>query len=465
MYSAANCGYNTRMPASSAISGSARERALHILWRIEVQGAFADRLLYAAATQSGLSDRDQALLQQLVKGTLQQRGALDATLERRLKSGLAALTPWIRNILRLGAYQVLFLDRTPPEVAVSESVELAKRYGHKGTAGLVNAVLRRIAAEAPQRPQAEAPQSAEEIAERHSHPLWLVRRWLAQIGPEETIALCEADNTPWPLCLRANTLRVDAAQLRERLAAEGVLAEPARYAAACLIVRQLPAGTRLHELASFRDGLFQVQDESAALLAQLVAPEPGEFVVDLCSAPGGKTTALAALMENRGRILACDLHENRLRLVRANCERLGIAIAAYHSGDAREVALDEPADRVLLDAPCSGLGVLGRKSDVRWNKREEDIARMAALQAELIHQAAALVRPGGTLVYSTCTLEPSENERVVEEFLEFNPAFTLVSPPHGFPAELVSSQGYYCAWPQRHSMAGAFGAVLQHDGR
>jgi 16S rRNA (cytosine967-C5)-methyltransferase len=453
------------MRNSPPIGGSARERALQILWRVEVQGAFADRLLYAAATQAGLSDHDQALLQQLVKGTLQQRGALDAALERRVKSGLAALTPWIRNILRLGAYQVLHLDRTPPEVAVSESVELAKRYGHKGTAGLVNAVLRRLAAETPQRREAaapsEEPQSAEAIAERYSHPVWLVRRWLAQLGADETIALCQADNTPWPLCLRANTLLVSREALRERLAAEGATAEPARYAADCVIARQLPPGKRLHELPSYREGLFQVQDESAALVAQLVAPQPGEFVVDLCSAPGGKTTALAALMANRGGVLACDLHENRLQLVRANCERLHVAIADYRVVDARDLALGDPADRVLLDAPCSGLGVLGRKSDVRWNKREEDIARMAALQAELIHHAATLVRPGGTLVYSTCTLEPDENERVVEEFLEYNPGFRLASPPPGFPPDLVTPQGYYYAWPQRHGTAGAFGAILQ----
>ena len=450
------------MPTSPSIGGPPRERALQILWRIDAQGAFADRLLYAAATQAGLNDRDQALLQQLVKGTLQQRGALDPLLERRLKSGLDSLTPWIRNILRLGAYQLLFLERTPPEVAVNESVELAKKYGHKGTVGLVNAVLRRVAAELPQhRDEGPANESAEAIAEAYSHPLWLVRRWLTQLGPAETIALCKANNTPWPVCLRTNTLRASTEHLRERLVAEGVELAPAHYAADCTLVRRLPPSTRLHELTSYREGLFQVQDESAALLAQLVAPQSGEFVVDLCSAPGGKTTALAALMGNQGRLLACDLRENRLQLVRANCERLGVTIAEYLAADARELALDEPADCVLLDAPCSGLGVLGRKSDVRWNKHEEDIARLAALQAELMHHAATLVQPGGRLIYSTCTLDPAENERVVADFLDYNPDFRLQSPPAGFPPELVSPQGYYAAWPQRHGMAGAFGAVLE----
>ncbi|MBC8076697.1 MAG: 16S rRNA (cytosine(967)-C(5))-methyltransferase RsmB [Chloroflexales bacterium] len=455
------------MPNLASISGSARERALQILWRIEVQGAFADRLLYTAATQAGLADHDQALLQQLVKGTLQQRGSLDAVLERRVKSGIATLTPWIRNILRLGAYQVLYLDRTPPEVAVSDAVELAKKYGHKGTVGLVNAVLRRVAADAPNRQStpahAEPPQSAEAIAESYSHPLWIVRRWLAQIGPAETIALCEADNRPWPLCLRTNTLRISSERLRERLDAEGVAVAPARYAADCTIMRQLPPNTRLHELASYRAGLFQVQDESAALVAQLVNPQPGELVIDLCSAPGGKTTALAALMGNQGRILACDLYENRLQLVRANCERLGVTIAEYQGADARALVLAQPADRVLLDAPCSGLGVLGRKSDVRWNKHEEDITRLSTLQAELIHHAATLVRAGGTLIYSTCTLEHTENERVVEDFLEYNPTFQLLPPPDSMPPELVTPQGYYYAWPQRHGVAGAFGAVLKRE--
>jgi 16S rRNA (cytosine967-C5)-methyltransferase len=441
-------------------SSQAREHALQILQRVQTQNAFATHLLDQVSHNPAISDHERALIHQLVKGTLVWRGRIDGILERFVARGTRELTPWILNILRMGAYQILFLDRTPPEVAVSESVNLARRYGHQGTASLVNAVLRRVAREAASLRAAEGGESVAEIASSYSYPPWLVARWVAQIGAEETVALCQAQNIAWPTSVRTNTLRVTTAELRLQLDAAGVRWQPAPFHAESTLITQLPEHVRLHELASFEAGLFQVQDASFALIGQLVDPQPGELVVDLCSAPGGKTTHLAELMQNQGQIIAADLHERRLALVRESCERLGVTIVETRAGDGRALQLDRLADRVLVDAPCSGTGVLGRRSDARWNKAEGDVSRLSRLQQELLDHAATLVRPGGRLVYVTCTLEAEENEAVVTAFLERNPSFAPLDLAGLLPPELISAEGYYRAWPHRHAIGGAFGAAL-----
>jgi len=453
---------------TETLDKSAREQALHILYRVETKGAYVSHLLAeTTGSERGVAhSRDRALLEQLVKGTLDWRGRIDAVLGGVVKGGIGPLTPWIRTILRLGTYQILFLDRIPPEVAVHESVELAKRYGHRGTTALVNAVLRKVAAQAragttPAPVPADGQQDeAEAIAATYSHPLWMVRRWIEQLGIEETIRLCTTNNRAWPLCLLTNTLKISTPDLRRALHAAGVDLHPAPYHPDCTIVDALPRDARLHELSAYRDGLFLVQDESSAFVARLVAPQPGEFVVDMCSAPGGKTANMALLMRNQGRILAVDLHSKRLSVVEANCERLGISIVETVSADGRSVRLDGAADRVLVDAPCSGLGVLGRRSDARWNKSEEDLPRLRALQQEILRQAATLPRVGGRLVYSTCTIDPEENEGIVREFLRDNPTYRAIETSDGLPSALVDEHGYYHTWPHRHGMGGAFGAAM-----
>jgi len=450
---------------------SAREQALHVLYRVETKGAYVGRLL--AETRGAARDndhgRDQALLEQLVKGTLDWRGRIDAVLDGVVKGGISSLTPWIRNILRLGTYQILFLDRIPPEVAVHESVELAKRYGHRGTIGLVNAVLRKVAAQAQAGttpgpvPAGEQQDEAEGIAAMYSHPLWMARRWIEQLGAAETIELCRTNNQAWPLCLLTNTLKISTPDLRRALHAEGLECHPAPYHPDCTIVDALPHDIRLNELSAYRDGLFLVQDESSAFVARVVDPQPGEFVVDLCSAPGGKAANMAMLMRDQGRILAVDLHPKRLGMVEANRARLGVSIVETVSADGRSVQLDRPADRVLVDAPCSGLGALGRRSDARWNKSEDDLPRLRALQLELLRHAATLLRVGGRLVYSTCTIDPEENEGIVREFLRDNTAYRAIEASDGLPclpSALVDEHGYYHTWPHRHGMGGAFGAAM-----
>lgn len=437
-----------------------REKALQILYRIETKQAYAALLLDQVARDKDW-DGDQDFLRQLVKGTLEWRGRIDFVLEQIVKGGLASLTPWIRNILRLATYQILFLERVPPEAAVDESVELAKKYGHRGTVKLVNAVLRRVVAQGKAIvPPVVEQDPAEHIAILYSHPKWIVQRWINQIGVEETIKLCMANNRAGHLCLRTNTLKISTPDLQMQLIAEGVELHPARYASDCTIVTRLPGNARLHELSAYRDGLFQIQDESSALVAHLVDPQPGEFIIDLCSAPGGKTTHMAALMHNQGRILAADVHRNRLRLIHANCERLGITIVEEVCADGRTLQVDRLADCVLVDAPCSGFGVLGQRSDARWNKTESDLQRLQALQLELLQHASTLVKPGGRLIYSTCTIDTEENEGIVQAFMKISPDYKLLKAPERVPTSLLDQQGYYRTWPHRDEMGGAFGAVM-----
>jgi len=440
---------------------TAREMALQILYRIETQKAYSTVLLDQAANDHDW-DGNQALLRQLVKGTLEWRGKIDSVLKPIIKGDLESLTPWIRNILRLATYQILFLDRIAPEVAVNESVELAKRYGHQGTVRLVNAVLRKVVAQRHQKiaPAIVEQDPAEYIATNFSHPKWMVQRWIQQFGVEETIELCMANNRAGHLCLRTNTLKGSTSDLRRQLEKEGIEFRPADYAPDCTLVTTLPRTTRLNQLSSYCDGLFQVQDESSVLVAYLVDPQPGEYIVDLCSAPGGKTTHMAALMQNQGRILAVDLHRHRLHLIHANARRLGITMLEEVCADGRTLQLDHLADRVLVDAPCSGFGALGRRSDARWNKAESDLPGLHVLQRELLQHAATLVKPGGRLVYSTCTIDAEENEGIVQAFLNASPEYTLLGASTHIPASLIDQQGYYRTWPHRHEMGGAFGAVM-----
>jgi len=436
-----------------------REQALHILYRVETGQAFATRLLDGERARAG---DDMAFLEQLVKGTLDWRGRLDSILDGVVSGGSARLTPWIRNILRLAAYQILYLDRVPPEIAVHQAVEAAKRHGHRGTAGLVNAVLRSLVRQMQEGGLTRFAASTDDpasIAAAYSHPQWLVERWISQIGVAETVALCAADNHAWPVCLRTNTLRINTPDLRACLETEGVAVRAARFHDDCTLVDKLPRGVRLHDLAAYQEGLFAVQDESSAFVALVVDPQPGETVVDLCSAPGGKTMHLVALMKNEGRIIAVDPHPGKLGLVEENAARLGATIVETRAEDGRTITLLEQADRVLVDTPCSGLGALGRHSDARWNKAADDLAGLGVLQQQLLHHAASLVKPGGRLVYSTCSIDADENEGAVAAFLETHPEYVRQAAPASIPAPLTMD-GMLRTWPQRHDMGGAFGAVM-----
>ena len=366
----------------------------------------------------------------------------------------------VRNILRTGLYQLQFTDRIPPFAAVNEAVGIARDLA-PAAAGLVNAILRNALRkkEAIAWPDmAKDPEKA--IAVLHSHPPWLVRRLLASYGVEETVAICRTNNAIPPLALRVNSLKASREQVIAALAEEGITAEETLFSPDGITLASPAAALRKN--ACFRQGLIRIQDEASQLIARLVAPEPGERLLDLCAGSGGKTLHLAALMENRGSITAVDLHSARLRMLREEAERLGVTIVGDADGRRRphrSSSFRETFDRVLLDAPCSGLGTLRRNPEIRWRIAPADINRCMKLQNLLLARAAEYVRPGGRLVYSVCTVTPEENEMVIGKFLKNHIDFKVVSP-RTLPPALVDAGGFFRSAPHLHGTDGFFGAVL-----
>jgi 16S rRNA (cytosine967-C5)-methyltransferase len=435
-----------------------REAALRILHAVDTRSAFSDRLLEGAHERSdargGVGERDQALLHELVKGTLRWRGRVDWALDRLVHIGLSQVQPWVKNVLRMGAYQILFLDRVPAHAAVDESVKLAHKYGHPGTAGLVNSVLRRLAEEKDQTTFPEG-EDLGSLAVWGSHPEWLVERWLDRFGLEATRALMLADNRPARVGLRANPLRGDRDALLARLAEAGIAASPAELSSDLV---WLEIGTTPHALAVFREGWCTAQDESESLVARLVAPQPHERLLDLCAAPGGKSTHLAELMGDEGEVWAMERASERVPALEQTVARLGLHSIHVVEGDGRHYPFPMPFDRVLVDAPCSGLGVLGRRADARWRKGPEVLREMAPIQLELLSAAGRPARPGGVLVYSVCSFEPEETFDVVERFLRQNPAFVLESAQAFLPESVVDENGFMVVLPHVHGCDGAFAA-------
>ncbi len=441
---------------------SAREIALNTLYHVDTRKAFADLLLSRDLRSGALDPRDAALATELVNGTLRWRGRLDWVLGRYVRAGLDTLTPWVLNILRLGLYQILFLDRVPPHAAVDECVTLAKKYANPGAAGLVNAVLRKILREGAGAPDPEQilTDPDEAMAVAYSHPAWLVARWRRRLGDEETRSLLLADNRPALVGLRVNPQKTDRETLRRALAARGIEAEAAPYSRLALRVTGNIAFAGLPE---FEEGHFLVQDESETLVGELLAPEPGETVLDLCAAPGAKATQIQEGRGSQGFLIAVDIQRNRLARVVENIQRMGVGNVGLICADGRSLGLARPVDRVLVDAPCSGLGVLGRRSDARWRKTEASMRALLPLQKALLEAGAGHLRPGGVLVYSVCSMEPEEGFRHIESFLAAHPAFEMESAEAFVPSEVVA-EGCLLLYPHRHGTDGAFAARLRRKG-
>lgn len=432
-----------------------RRVALQALLAVE-SGAHAEAALAHRLRGVVMARRDIALTTELVYGTVRRLNSIDHALGSISDRPVSNLPPPIRNILRMGAYQLLYLDRIPGYAAVNDSVALARSYGHSGTVRLVNAVLRRLAASPG---LGELPtDTVDRMALELSHPRWLLERWLSRYGQQDTIRLCEWNNQPAPVVVRPNRLRGGLDALVRSLESDGVswktaglLAEPD-----CGIV--IDGFGAVAELDAYRRGLFQVQDEGAMLVSIVAGPVPGQTVLDVCAGPGGKTTHMAELMENHGRILAIDITDERLRMVVGACERLGITIVRVTRGDARDLSrIGGLFDVVLVDAPCSGTGALRRNPDARWTKNAADIGRLSKLQLELVVSASTRVRPGGTLTYATCSLEPEENGDVVSSFLRSYPGFSL-QPPESTPVPMP--EGFMQLLPHVHGSDGLFMARM-----
>ncbi len=431
----------------------ARAVAADVLTRVETQDVFADAALETAITARELAPRDAALATELTLGTLRWQRYLDWILSPHSRRPLASLDPLVRALLRMTAYQLSFLDRVPDFAAVSDAVTLARGHGGRGVDGFVNAVLRAFARVRPDDREPALPRDpVDALATRWSFPTWLAARWIERYGHDDAIALMRAQDERPPLTLRANTLRITRDALIERLAAdERLTARPTPFA---------PDGVRVDHggapasWSSFVQGLFTVQDEASMLVARLLAPEPGDTVVDACAAPGTKTTQLAALMGNRGRVVALDPQPARLGRVRDAASRLGVSIVETRTGRVEDRAreLAGGCDAVLVDAPCTNLGVLRRNPDVKWRRRLGDVEAASARQREILDAAATIVKPGGRLVYATCSLEPEENDGVTEVFLTGHPDFA-VDPPSTFPIAL-DARGILRCLPHRHGTDG-----------
>lgn len=395
-----------------------RQIAVRLLKEHAAGNEFLDNLFEAILARSRLSPADRALLQELTFGVVRWQAALDWLIAQKTNGRAQKLT--LQIVLRLGLYQLFWLERIPDHAAVNESVELARQNGCGPQAGFVNALLRRYLRDRKQTEQLLADLKARNPALGYSHPEWLVNRWQERWPIDDVVKLLQWNNTPPPAYARLNTC--DAATLLQYWEKEGVVAEPREFDwAKNLSIYELKSFPPLKSLSSFEQGMFYIQDPSTLLAVNLLAPQPGERVLDGCAAPGGKTTLIAQLMEDRGLVSAEDISPHRLDLVRENCLRLGVTC----------VKIGEPSseqyDRILIDTPCSNTGAMRRRVDLRWRIKPEEISRLRETQLSLLNNAATKLKPGGTLVYSTCSLEPEENESVLHEFLQNHSNFKLDS--------------------------------------
>jgi 16S rRNA (cytosine967-C5)-methyltransferase len=433
----------------------ARRVAFEVLRRVEEESAFASVLLGHAT--AGLRPDDRALCYELTLGVLRRLLWLDRLIEHYAGRDVAALDPAIARALRLGLYQLRYLTRVPASAAVNESVNIVHRAGLRSAAKLVNAVLRRATREPDFDPATLARSDAEQISVAHSHPAWLVERWVAAFGLAEAEALAGANNRTPPAAFRVNPLRAKEAVVIG-LRAAGVEVEPSRVAPAAW--RVASGGEVLRALA--QEGVVYMQDEASQLVAHVLGAQAGERVLDVCAAPGSKATHVAAMAGDGAEVVAGDIYGHRLRVVAESAVRQGIGSISVVAFDAEGEALPfapESFDRVLVDAPCTGTGTLRHNPEIRWRLTPEDITELAARQSRILANAARCVRPGGRLVYSTCSVEPEENEAVVAAFLESHPNFWQARAD--VPERFLTGAGAARTWPQRDDADGFYVAALE----
>jgi 16S rRNA (cytosine967-C5)-methyltransferase len=440
-----------------------RRAAYEILCQVEKEKCHADFLIDRELSKGALLGPDRGLLRELVLGVLRRRATLDHIINHFSKQKTGKLERSVLVLLRLGIYQCFFLDRIPVSAAVNETVNLAGIFAPRAS-GFVNAVLRRADRERDMIPwpdRSEKP--ADFLAAFYSHPKWLVEDWIRQLGLSEAELLAKSMDEIPPLTFRTNTLRITREELLARLAGENVQAEKCGFS---------PDGIRVLSpvnpavLSGFADGLFTVQDESSQLASIFLAPDPGNTVLDACAAPGGKSTHMAQLMGNRGSVLACDLHNDKLRMISETAERLGISIIPTQKLDAAKsagVLRGRSFDRILVDAPCSGLGVLRRNPEGKWSKTRTDVLRLAGIQKAILANLADFLSSDGIMLYSTCSTSTEENEGVIDDFLTARGDFMVEDLRELFPdySPLFTDRGFFRSWPHRHGMDGFFAARLR----
>jgi 16S rRNA (cytosine967-C5)-methyltransferase len=400
----------------------------------------------------------------LTYGVLRWKGRLDWIIQHFANIPLEKIESAILNTLRLGLYQIFFLTKTPASAAVNESVELAKKVRGKGGGGFVNAILRSAIREKETIPYPDMRQDPTlHVAVTQSHPLWLVQRWIEELGVEETVKICAANNRIPALTLRTNTLKIRREDLIEKLTEKELISAPTPFSDDGILLKNGPPTS---ELPFLKEGLFVIQDEASQLITHVLDPKPGEKVLDACAAPGGKTTHIAQKMENLGEIYAFDLRQEKLKQIEEGCKRQGIKIVRTTTGDAVDnlaVPGEIKFDRVLADVPCSGFGTLRRNPDLKWRREKEDLKRLSQLQLSILNNLSGYVSGGGVLVYSTCTVFHEENEDVVETFLSEHRTFKLDSLLEVLPEKchFFIKRGYFKTFPPEDELDGFFAARLR----
>ncbi|NMB00990.1 MAG: 16S rRNA (cytosine(967)-C(5))-methyltransferase RsmB [Firmicutes bacterium] len=436
-----------------------RQLAVITLNQLEETGGFLRELVDAQIRSNDLTRVDQGLYTELVYGTVRMRANLDYILQKYSSRPLAKIQLSILNVLRSALYQILYLDRIPVSAAVNEAVRLARIFGHEGVVKFTNGILRRVARESATitYPSLED-NPVDHISFKYSYPSWIVELWLDWWGLEETLALCQAMNEQPEMHIRVNTLKTTQEEVEAHLTERGCSCSPGRFVPEILKVHP---GHLVISDSWLSEGKYYVQDESSALVAHALQVEPGQVVYDLCSAPGGKATHLAQLMKNQGRIMAFDVSSTRLETVEKNAQRLGISIIETRQGDASSDLGLAPAPRVLVDAPCSGLGTMRHRPDIRWSKSKEEIRDLVEIQKGILSQAANYVAPGGLLLYTTCSLTKWENHDVAQWFLANHPQFSPDSFPSWFPETPGEPSWMKTLLPHRDLVDGFYLAIFR----
>lgn len=398
---------------------SIRQRALFIIDHVFYKGAFLEEELEILKS-SPLEDRDYQFIRELTTGVVRHRSYLDYVIKKHSKVKLKKIHPIILSILEMGLYQHYFMDRVPAHAIVSESVELAKIYGNRGSISFVNGMLRNLVKNDPPKVMIDNP--VERLATEYSHPIWYVDYFWEHYGKSFTEELLSANNKQAPVTFRLNRLVSEKNTLRRQLESRGYQWEDGQLDESFIILN--PA--HIFQQPEFLQGQFYAQDEASMMVAKILAPKEGEKILDLCAAPGGKTTHMAALMNNHGEIVACDKSKYKLHLVEENCQRLHVTNVQTMQNDATKVnpRFIRRFDAVLVDAPCSAVGLYRKKPDIKWNRSPEDIEQLAKIQRTILSVACDYVKPGGRLIYSTCSVTPWENEQVIEEFIRRHKEFT-----------------------------------------
>ena len=438
-----------------------RGLAVKILNRVERTDAYLEKLLDNEMKNSELIGADKALLYEIVHGVIRWMGRLDWVLNGFYKGQFSKAIPNLKNGLRVALYQILFLDRVPDHAAVNEAVEFVKRLQGQKPADLTNAILRNIIRN---KNGIRYPDPNEDLpgylSAYYSHPSWMVKRYLARFGREETEKLLLANNEKPFLTLKINSTKVTPQEFKSLLDAVNLRYMPGKYLPEFFQLLNL---TNITSWEYYQKGYFNIQDESAGLACRLLSPEPGMRVLDLFSAPGGKSVYIASLMNDQGEIVSVDKYESRLKLVKKNIDRLGFKSIKTVTNDAMEFTSGD-FDRVLADVPCSGTGTISKKPDIKWKKDLLDIRSMNDLQYNYLEKASTMVKVNGILVYSTCSIEPEENFEIVKKFLDKHDNFKLVNAIENFSSELVDENGCIQTFPHIHHMDGAFAAKMIRTG-